>query len=78
MFSCLAHLRQDSITVREQQIIAAGQTIGALGNSGFSPGPHLHLHFMDSVDLLTASPLPITLHADGRSYAPQAGDMIAK
>jgi hypothetical protein len=77
VYSCLAHLRQDSITVREQQIVEAGQMIGALGNSGFSSGPHLHLHFMDSNNLLTASPLPIALRAEGRSYAPQAGDIIA-
>jgi hypothetical protein len=77
VYSCLAHLRQDSITVREHQVVEAGQVIGALGNSGFSSGPHLHLHFMDSSDLLTASPLPIALQAEGRVYAPQAGDIIA-
>lgn len=76
VYSCLAHLRQDSITVREQQVVEAGQMIGALGNSGFSSGPHLHLHFMDSLDLLTASPLPIALRVEGRTYAPQAGDII--
>jgi hypothetical protein len=77
VYSCLAHLRQDSITVGEGQIVEAGQMIGALGNSGFSSGPHLHLHFMDNLDLLTASPLPIRLRAEGRTYAPQAGDIIA-
>jgi hypothetical protein len=77
IYSCLAHLRQDSITVDEGQIVEAGQMIGALGNSGFSSGPHLHLHFMDSLNLLPASPLPIRLQAEGRTYAPQAGDIIA-
>jgi len=77
VYSCLAHLRQASIRVGEQQVVQAGQMIGALGNSGFSSGPHLHLHFMDSLDLLTASPLPIRLHAEGRDYAPQAGEIIA-
>lgn len=76
--SCLAHLRQDSITVHEHQRVEAGQQIGALGNSGYSSGPHLHLHFMDGLDLRRASPLPVRLRAEGRVYMPQAGDIIAR
>ena len=56
--------------------ITAGQIIGELGNSGFSSGPHLHLHFMDGPDLLTASPLPIELDLEGETYAPQAGEIV--
>lgn len=76
IYSCLAHLMQGSIVVREGQAVAAGQAIGALGNSGFSAGPHLHLHFMDGPDLLTASPLPVKLNVEGRTYAPQAGEIV--
>lgn len=75
--SCQAHLRQGSINVQEGQLVQAGQAIGALGNSGFSSGPHLHLHFMDGPDLLQASPLPIALQVEGQALVPQAGDIIA-
>lgn len=76
IFSCLAHLKQNSIAVHEEQAVVASQVIGALGNSGFSSGPHLHLHFMDGPNLLTASPLPVALRVEGRTYAPQAGEII--
>jgi len=35
-----AHL--SSITVKEGQPLRAGQTIGRVGNTGFTTGPHLH------------------------------------
>lgn len=76
--SCLAHLQHGSITVHEGQVVAADQVLGALGNSGFSSGPHLHLQFMDGPDALSASPLPIVLEVEGRSCAPQAGDIISR
>lgn len=42
----------------------------------FSSGPHLHLHFMDGPDMLTAAALPIALQAEGSTFAPQAGQII--
>lgn len=39
-----AHLAHDSVCVREDQPIKAGDKIAASGNSGFSSGPHLHFH----------------------------------
>lgn len=77
VFSFLAHLRHGSVAVAEGQDVLAGQTIGALGNSGYSSGPHLHLHFMDGPHLLTAAPLPVALAAEGDTFAPQPGNIIA-
>jgi len=76
VFSCLAHLQHHSIGVQEHQEVSAGQRIGAVGNSGFTSGPHVHMHFMDGPDMLTASALPIQLHVEGSTFTPQAGQII--
>ncbi|MBI3793651.1 MAG: urea transporter [Nitrospinae bacterium] len=44
-YSCLAHLKNGSINVKPGQELAKGETVGACGNSGRSPYPHLHLQF---------------------------------
>jgi hypothetical protein len=41
-FSLTAHLRRGSVRVRSGDRVHAGQTIGDIGNSGSSLGPHLH------------------------------------
>ncbi|MDP2809789.1 MAG: M23 family metallopeptidase, partial [Rhodocyclaceae bacterium] len=40
----LAHLRQGSVGVTAGNWVRVGDTLGACGNSGRSPQPHLHLH----------------------------------
>ncbi len=40
----LAHLRQGSVRVRPGQRVSEGEVIGAVGNSGNTDEPHLHLH----------------------------------
>jgi hypothetical protein len=40
----LAHLRQGSVAVRSGDAVALGQRLGAVGNSGGSDEPHLHIH----------------------------------
>jgi hypothetical protein len=40
----LAHLKRGSLLVRPGQYVAVSQTIAAVGNSGMSDEPHLHIH----------------------------------
>ncbi|MDH5256673.1 MAG: urea transporter [Gammaproteobacteria bacterium] len=43
LFVLLAHLKQHSIKVKENQRISPSEILGACGNTGRSPQPHLHL-----------------------------------
>ncbi|MFG3703216.1 M23 family metallopeptidase [Micromonospora sp. NPDC047670] len=56
----LAHLRAGSIRVGEGEPVAAGQELGACGNSGNSTQPHLHIQVMDSADPFTARGVPLS------------------
>ncbi|HIE26421.1 TPA: M23 family metallopeptidase [Candidatus Poribacteria bacterium] len=47
-FSCFAHFKKDSITVKVGQEVRQGEVIGYCGNSGFSSGPHIHYHLQDN------------------------------
>lgn len=53
-----AHLRAGSVRVTAGQQVAAGEILGAVGNSGNSTMPHLHFHLMDGADPMTARGLP--------------------
>ncbi|RMH79858.1 MAG: hypothetical protein D6681_18895 [Calditrichaeota bacterium] len=44
-YSCLAHLKRNTICVKEGDEVEKGQKIGHCGNSGRSPYPHIHLQF---------------------------------
>jgi hypothetical protein len=46
-FSYYACLQQASLTVNEGQLIKRGALLGRVGNSGLSPGPHLHFHLAE-------------------------------
>jgi hypothetical protein len=45
----LAHLRQGSVGVTVGNWVRAGDALGACGNSGRSPQPHLHLHVQTGI-----------------------------
>jgi murein DD-endopeptidase MepM/ murein hydrolase activator NlpD len=55
------HLRTGSIRVRMGQHVHLGQVIGALGFSGDTTGPHLHLHVADGANPMEAEGLPFVL-----------------
>ena len=57
-FSYFAHLQQASIPVNVGDMIRRGTLIGKVGNSGNSPGPHLHFHVMNGPNLFIDQGLP--------------------
>jgi len=59
-FVFYGHLKQGSVRVREGQTVSTGDELGALGNSGQSDAPHLHIHVSDGAS---------ALGADGRGFA---------
>lgn len=69
----MAHLMKGSLAVSEGQQLAPGQPVGAVGNSGFTLEPHLHLQLMDQVDnLMTSKAVPLRIRAfeqwDGENW----------
>jgi len=67
----LGHLQQGSVSVRPGDRVTAGQRLGAIGNSGNSDEPHLHVHAQmvstGTRSLLDARPVPVTFY--GRALA---------
>jgi hypothetical protein len=73
-FSLLGHMRQGSVTVRHGERVHAGQTVGKVGNSGQSTGPHLHYHLMDGPELFRSNGLP-SRFTDTETETPRRGAM---
>jgi hypothetical protein len=70
-----AHLEHGSVRVHPGQHVAAGQILGALGNSGQTTGPHVHFQVMDASSPLAAEGIPFvfdhfTFLGFGRDYEP--------
>ena len=63
----LAHFRKGSLRVVAGDAVSAGQPIGALGSSGASDMPHLHIHAQrPGTAAAPFSGKPVPLHIDGR------------
>jgi hypothetical protein len=58
-FSYYGHLQQASLQVNEGQVIRRGTLLGYVGNSGNSPGPHLHFHLMEGPNIFIDRGLPV-------------------
>jgi hypothetical protein len=58
-FSYYGHLQQASLEVNEGQVVRRGTLLGRVGNSGHSPGPHLHFHLMNGPNLFIDQGLPV-------------------
>jgi hypothetical protein len=54
----LAHLRRGTLAVAVGDEVRAGDVVGAVGNSGNSSEPHVHLQLMDGPTPATAVGLP--------------------
>jgi hypothetical protein len=59
VYTVYAHLAPGSVRVRAGQTIARGERLGAVGNSGSSTEPHLHVHACDAPQVLRCAGLPI-------------------
>jgi murein DD-endopeptidase MepM/ murein hydrolase activator NlpD len=74
VFVLLAHLRHGSICVSKGDTISRGDTVGAVGNSGSSRTPHLHLQVVDGPDPLRAATVGFLVNDyerwNGRQWQP--------
>ncbi|MEO1212925.1 MAG: peptidoglycan DD-metalloendopeptidase family protein [Bacteroidota bacterium] len=58
-FPYYLHLQQNSIQVKEEELIERGHQTGKVGHIGNSKASHLHFHLVDKPDPETSSCLPI-------------------
>lgn len=91
-FVFLGHLKQNSATVRVGEKVTAGQPIAAVGNSGRSIEPHLHIHaqnsqafpFSEGLRLTFANAhvngaaVPAAMPRGGEQWSPEGADRVSQ
>jgi hypothetical protein len=83
-FTVAAHLKNGSVKVAKGQRVAAGQVIGAIGNSGASGGVHVHFERRTGSGTAGMETLPPYFHgvqvlgtrSGGASVALDTGDIV--
>jgi murein DD-endopeptidase MepM/ murein hydrolase activator NlpD len=77
-----AHFKQNSLKVRQGDLVKRGQLLGLCGNSGNSSEPHLHFHLQDIEDFNKATGIKCyfdKLQVNGTlkiDYSPVKGDKV--
>jgi hypothetical protein len=71
-FALYAHVQPGSLRVKVGDQVRTGQTLGLLGNSGNSDGPHLHFHLVDGPSPMAAEGIPYGFSFTELGVAPQA------
>jgi hypothetical protein len=57
-YAFYAHMKPGSITVKDGDTVHRGQQIGAVGNTGNTTEPHLHMHITRNPGMLQADGVP--------------------
>lgn len=77
-----AHFKQNSVKVKQGDLVKRGQLLGLCGNSGNSSEPHLHFHIQDAENFTGATGIKCyfdKLSVNGipkTDYSPVKGDKI--
>jgi murein DD-endopeptidase MepM/ murein hydrolase activator NlpD len=60
-FAFYAHLKPNSVAVKEGDRVRRGQVLGLVGNIGNTSAPHLHFHVMASPSSVGSNGLPYVI-----------------
>ena len=81
-FLFFAHLKQQTIKVKQGDRVRRGKVLGLCGNTGNSSEPHLHFHIMNTEDINVATGVKcyfenILVNGNKKTdYSPVKGDKI--
>ncbi len=74
----LAHIKKDSIMVKEGQLVDVGTPLAKVGNSGSSSEPHLHIHHQRQnpakTSMYLSEGLPLYFKSDRGDIMPLGGE----